>query len=41
MIIFLCAVAVFCRNKLKIRQAYRLVTKAYTINKNFGLYDYK
>ena len=31
----------FCRNKLRIRQVYILVTKAYTINKNFGLYDYK
>jgi len=42
MIIFLWAVAVFfCRNKLRIRQVYILVTKAYTINKNFGLYDYK
>ena len=29
----------FCRKSLKIRQMYRLVTKAYTINKNFGLYD--
>ncbi len=31
----------FCRNKLKIRQVYGLITKAYTINKNFGLYYYK
>lgn len=42
MIIFFCELLLFfCRNKLKIRQVYRLVIKAYTINKNFGLYDYK
>lgn len=41
MIIFCGLLLFFCRNKLKTRQVYGLITKAYTINKNFGLYDYK